>query len=390
MTRTIFEPEHEAFRELARSFFEKECAPFTARWEQQGCVDRAVWRTAGEVGLLGWEAPAEYGGSGVRDYRFNAIMTEEFIASGSTGFGFALHNDVMPPYLVDLTTDEQKARWLPKWVTGEMVTAIAMTEPGTGSDLKSIRTVACRDGDDFLISGAKTYVTNGILADLVVVAAKTDPDAGHRGISLIAVERGRPGFERGRNLDKIGMKAQDTAELFFDEVRVPRANLIGVEGRGFYHLMGGLVQERLGCAVTSAAYLERVLRLTSDYARTRQVYGQPLGALQHTGFVLAEVKAAADVCRVYTDWAITEHIAGRLTAEQAAVAKMFVTEQQWEATDKCLQLFGGAGYMNEYEIARIWRDTRVQRILAGSSEVMRHIVSRSMHLGAAATRKQQT
>jgi alkylation response protein AidB-like acyl-CoA dehydrogenase len=383
MTRTIFEPEHEAFRELARSFFEKECAPHTARWERQGHVDRTVWHKAAELGLLGWEAPAEYGGTGVRDYRYNAIMTEEFIASGSTGFGFALHNDVMAPYLVDLTTDEQKARWLPKWVTGETITAIAMTEPGTGSDLKSIRTVARRDGDDFLISGAKTYITNGILADLVVVAAKTDPDAGHRGISLIAVERGRSGFERGRNLDKIGMKAHDTAELFFDEARVPTTNLIGVEGRGFHHLMGGLVQERLSCAVTSAAYLERALQLTSDYVRTRQIYGQPLGALQNTRFVLAEVKAAADVCRVYTDWAIGEHIAGRLTADHAAVAKMFVTERQWEAIDKCLQLFGGAGYMNEYEIARIWRDTRVQRILAGSSEVMRHIISRSMHLGEA-------
>jgi alkylation response protein AidB-like acyl-CoA dehydrogenase len=380
MERAIFGQEHAAFRELARSFFAKECVPHAAEWEKQGQVDRSVWRKAGEVGLLGWEAPPEYGGSGIRDYRYNAIMTEEFIASGSVGFGFALHNDIMPPYLIDLTADEQKRRWLPKWVTGEMITAVAMTEPGAGSDLKSIRTIARSDGDCYVVSGAKTYITNGILADLVVVAAKTDPDAGHRGISLIAVERGMPGFERGRNLDKIGMKAQDTAELFFDEVRVPKANLIGTEGRGFYHLMAGLTQERLACAVTSAAVMERALELTVDFVRSRPVFGRPLGAMQNTQFALAEVKAATEVCRVYTDWAIAEHVAGRLSAEQAAVAKMFVTERQWEAVDACLQLFGGAGYMNEYEIARLWRDTRVQRILAGSSEVMRHIIGRGMRL----------
>lgn len=380
MARTIFEPEHEAFRELARSFFEKECAPHAEEWAQQGHVDRSIWLKAGQLGLLGWDAPAEYGGSGVRDYRYNAIMSEEFVATGSIGFGFALHNDVMSPYLLDLTTDEQKARWLPRWVSGEMITAIGMTEPGAGSDLKSIRTVARDDGDSYVVSGAKTYITNGILADLVVIAVKTDPDAGHRGISLLGIERGMPGFTRGRNLDKIGMKAQDTAELFFDEVRVPKANLIGTEGRGFYHLMGGLVQERLACAITSTAYLERALALTIDFVRGRTVYGQPLGALQNTRFVLADVKANTDVCRVYTDWAIAEHVAGRLTAEDAAVAKMFVTERQWDAVDACLQLFGGAGYMNEYEIARIWQDTRVQRILAGSSEVMRHIIGRSLRL----------
>jgi alkylation response protein AidB-like acyl-CoA dehydrogenase len=378
--RKIFEPEHEAFRELAHAFFEKECAPHIARWEQQGHVDRDVWLRAGELGLLGWEAPEAYGGSGIRDFRYNAIMTEEFIATGSVGFGYALHNDVMPLYLVDLTTDEQKQRWLPGWVSGELITAIAMTEPGAGSDLKSITTTAkpCEGG--YLLNGAKTYITNGIMADLVLVVAKTDPEAGHRGISLLMVERGMDGFVRGRNLDKIGMKAQDTAELFFEDVFVPAANLVGEKGRGFYHLMKGLAQERLACAVTSTAVMERALQLSVDFVRTRTVFGQPLGALQNTQFKLAEVKAATEVCRTFTDDAIGELLADDLSAERAAVAKMFVTERQWEAVDACLQLFGGAGYMNEYEIARLWRDTRVQRILAGSNEVMRQIIGRSLAL----------
>jgi alkylation response protein AidB-like acyl-CoA dehydrogenase len=378
--RELFTEEHEAFRDLARSFFTKECAPHTERWESEGRVDREVWRRAGQIGLLGWEAPERYGGTGVRDYRFNAVMTEEFIASGSVGFGFALHNDIMAPYLVDRTNEEQRARWLPGWVSGETVSAIAMTEPGAGSDLASISTTARRDGEHYVVNGAKTYITNGILADVVVVAVKTDPSAGRRGISLLVLERGMPGFSRGRNLDKIGMKAQDTAELFFDDVRVPRENLLGEEGAGFGYLMHGLAQERLACAVHSTAVMERALALTAAFVRTRQVFGGPLGAMQHTQFVMAEIKAATDVCRVYTDHGIRELLEGRLTPEKAAIAKMFVTEQQWDAVDACLQLHGGAGYMNEYEIARLWRDTRVQRILAGSSEVMRHIIGRSMRL----------
>ena len=379
--RTLFTDEaHADFRQLARTFFEKECAPHAAAWEAAGEADREVWLKAGRAGLLGWDAPVEYGGTGIRDYRYNAILAEEFIATASVGFGFAVHNDILSPYLLDLTTEEQKKRWLPGWVNGEMISAIAMTEPGAGSDLKSIRTVARNDGDCFIVNGSKTYITNGILADLVVVAVKTRPEAGHRGISLLALERGMPGFERGRKLDKIGLKAQDTAELFFNDVRVPKSNLIGSENRGFYHLMGGLTQERLGCAVHSAAYMERVMALTIDFVRSREISGQSLGSLQNTQFVLAQAQAATEVCRVYTDWAVGEHVADRLTAEQAAVAKMFVTERQWEITDACLQLFGGAGYMNEYEIAWIWRDTRVQRILAGSSEVMRLIVARSLAL----------
>lgn len=380
MHRAPFTAEHQDFRALAHDFFSKECAPHVERWEAAGQVDREIWTKAGAIGLLGWEAPEQYGGTGIRDFRYNVILTEEFYATGSAGFGFALHNDVIEPYLLDLTTDEQKARWLPGWVSGELVTAIAMTEPGAGSDLKSISTTARADGDHYVVNGSKTYITNGILADLVVVAVKTDPQAGRDGISLLVLERGMEGFSRGRNLDKVGMKSQDTAELFFVDVRVPRANLLGAEGKGFRYLMAGLAQERLTCAVSSAAVMERCLELTARFVRERQVFGGPLGALQNTVFVMAENRAATDACRVYTDHLVAEHVAGRLGAERAAMGKMFVTERQWEVVDACLQLHGGAGFMNEYEIARLWRDTRVQRILAGSSEVMRHIVGRSMRL----------
>ena len=267
MRRTLFTPEHGEFRALARAFFEKECAPYAAEWEAAGLVDRDVWRKAGAVGLLGWEAPTEYGGTGIRDYRYNAIMTEEFVASGSAGFGFALHNDVLPSYLIDLTTDEQKARWLPRWVTGEAIGALAMTEPGAGSDLKAMRTAAVADGDDYVINGSKTYITNGIHADIVVLAARTGASAGHKGISLIVVERGMTGFTRGRRLDKIGKRGQDTAELFFEDVRVPRTNLLGEENKGFYYLMSGLARERVACAVTASALMERALELTVEFAR---------------------------------------------------------------------------------------------------------------------------
>jgi len=380
MKRTLFTPEHEAFRELARSFFEKECAPHAAEWEESGLVDREVWRKAGAVGLLGWEAPTEYGGTGIRDYRYNAIMTEEFVASGSAGFGFALHNDVLPSYLIDLTDDSQKARWLPKWVSGDAVGALALTEPGAGSDLKAIRTVAVLDGDHYLVNGTKTYITNGILADVVVLAVKTQASAGHRGVSLLVVERGMPGFTRGRKLDKIGKRGQDTGELFFQDVRVPRENLLGEENKGFYYLMRGLARERVACAVTATALLERALKLSADFVRDRHVFGAPLGAMQNTQFRLADVHATAQACRIVTDAAIGQLVAGTLTGEDAAMTKLFVTERQWEAMDTCLQLFGGAGYMNEYEIARLWRDSRVGRILGGSSEIMRQIVARSMDL----------
>ncbi|MFC4944303.1 acyl-CoA dehydrogenase family protein [Pseudonocardia sp. GCM10023141] len=380
MGRTLYTPEHDAFRRLTRSFFDKECAPHAAEWEARGLVDREVWLKAGEIGLLGWEAPVEHGGTGIRDYRFNAIMTEEFIASGSAGFGFALHNDVLPSYLIDLTDAEQQARWLPRWVTGETIGALAMTEPGAGSDLKSMRTSAVSDGDDYIVNGAKTYITNGILADIVVVAVKTDPEAGRRGISLLVIERGMAGFERGRKLDKIGKRGQDTGELFFDNVRVPKANRLGEENEGFSYLMRGLARERVACAVTATALLDRAIVLTTDFVRGREVFGEPLGAKQNTRFRLADVAAIAFACRVLTDRAVGQLVDGTLTSEDAALTKLFVSERQWEAMDTCLQLFGGAGYMNEYEIARLWRDSRVGRILGGSSEIMRHIISGSMDL----------
>jgi alkylation response protein AidB-like acyl-CoA dehydrogenase len=382
LPRTIFTQDHDAFRALARSFFEKECAPHTAQWESDGVVDREVWRKAGSIGLLGWEAPEAFGGAGIRDYRYNAVMTEEFIATGSVGFGYALHNDVMPPYLLELTTDEQKRRWLPGWVSGDLITAVAMSEPGAGSDLKGIGTTAVRDGDHYLLNGSKTYITNGILSDLVIVVAKTDPAAGHRGVSLLAVERDMPGFSRGRNLGKAGLHAQDTAELFFSDVRVPTTNLIGEQNRGFYHLMTGLPQERLGCAVHSVAVMERALSLAVEFVRTRRVFGEPLGALQNTRFVLADVSATLSAARAYVDRAIELHVAGELSNAEAAALKLWTSERHGDVVDACLQLFGGAGYMDEYEISRLWRDSRVQRIYAGSSEIMREIVGRGLDLVA--------
>jgi alkylation response protein AidB-like acyl-CoA dehydrogenase len=378
--RTMFTVEHEAFRDLARSFFEKEAAPHAQCWEQQGIVDREIWTKAGALGLLGWEAPEEFGGSGIRDFRYNVVMTEEYIRSGSVGFGFQLHNDVMPPYLIDLSTPEQRGRWLPRWVSGDMVTAVAMTEPGAGSDLQGIRATARRDGDHYILNGSKTYITNGIHADWVVVVARTDPDAGHRGFSLLAVERGMDGFERGRNLDKVGLHAQDTAELFFRDVHVPVANLLGEEGRGFYYLMGGLPQERLGVGVTAVATMERALELTREFVSRREMFGSRLGEFQNTRFALADVRTTIDVARAYVDRAVEAHLAGELTAVEAASVKLWSSERQFEVIDACMQLFGGAGYMNEYEIARMWRDCRVNRVLAGSNETMRDIVGRSLSL----------
>jgi alkylation response protein AidB-like acyl-CoA dehydrogenase len=307
-------------------------------------------------------------------------MAEEMAATGSVGIGLGLQNDVIPPYLTNLTTDEQKARWLPGVVSGETICALALSEPGAGSDLKGIRTTARRDGDHWVIDGSKTFITNGILADLVVVACKTDPEAGHKGISLIVVERGAEGFERGRKLDKVGMKAQDTAELFFRGVRVPAGNLIGQEGRGFYHMMGNLPTERLAIAVSSLAAAERALEITLEYAGERTAFGQPIGSFQANRFALADARAKLNAARVYVDGCIMALVEGHLTAEDAAAAKYWTSETAWEVIDRCLQLFGGYGYVNEYEIARIWRDNRVQRVFGGTSEIMQEIIGRSLGL----------
>ena len=378
MKREIFESEHDEFRATARAFYDKECAPHTEEWERNGITDRSVWLKAGETGLLGWEAPEEFGGQGITDFRFNAIMNEEFHASGTAGIGFGLQNDILSSYLVHMTTEEQKKRWLPGFVSGELIVAVAMSEPGAGSDLAGIKSTAVRDGDDYVINGAKTFISSGILADLVVTAVKTDPSAGHKGISLIAVEAGTPGFTKGRKLDKIGQKSADTAELSFVDVRVPATNLIGEENRGFYHLMRNLPAERLGIAIGAVAQSRRALELTMAYAQDRKAFGQSIGTFQVNRHAIADMTVLLNVMQVYIDRCITAVNAGDLTAEEAAGAKLYATEQQWQIMDRCLQLHGGYGYINEYEIARIWRDARVQRLYGGTSEIMRDLIGRKL------------
>jgi alkylation response protein AidB-like acyl-CoA dehydrogenase len=378
MERRIFEPEHDAFRETARRFFEKECAPHTQEWERDGITGREPWLRAGELGLLGWEAPESYGGLGLKDFRYNAIMTEEQHAAGVSGLGIGLQNDIMPSYLVDLTTEEQKERWLPGYVSGELITAIAMSEAGAGSDVAGIRTTAVRDGDHYVVNGTKTFISNGILADLVVAVVKTDPAARHKGISLLVIERGMAGFERGRKLDKIGRRGNDTAELIFTDVRVPAANLLGEENRGFYHLMRNLPAERLGIAVHAVAESRRALELTRRYASERTAFGTAVGSFQVNRHAIADMTVKVDVMQVYVDRCVEAVNAAELTAQEAAGAKMWATETQWEIIDRCLQLHGGYGYINEYEIARIWRDARVQRLYGGTTEIMRDLIGRSL------------
>ncbi|WP_327150518.1 acyl-CoA dehydrogenase family protein [Nocardia sp. NBC_01329] len=380
MERTLFEPEHELFRESYRKFLEMHVAPFHDQWADQGVVDRSVWLEAGKQGFLGMAMPEEYGGGGVKDFRYNAIITEESVRGQYSGLGFGLHNDVIAPYLLELANDEQKQRWLPKFCSGEIITAIAMTEPGTGSDLQGIKTRAVRDGDDWVLNGAKTFITNGINSDIVIVVAQTDPSAGALGFSLLVVERGMPGFERGRNLDKLGLKAQDTAELSFSDVRVPAANLLGEEGKGFIHLMQNLPQERLSIAVMAAAAMETCLNYTCQYVRDRKAFGKPIGALQNTRFVLAELATKATAVRVLVDRSITELNAGTLSAEDAAMAKWWSTEEQVDLIDRCLQLHGGYGYMREYPIAQAYLDARVQTIYGGTTEIMKEIIGRSLKL----------
>jgi long-chain-acyl-CoA dehydrogenase len=378
MRRTIFAEEHELFRRTCRTYFEKECVPFVEEWEAAGRVSREAWLKAGEQGLLGWEVPEEFGGSGVSDFRFNAVLTEEYWASGSVGIGLGLQNDIMASYLIELTTPEQRRRWLPGFCSGEIITAIAMSEPGAGSDVRGLRTTARREGDEYVLNGTKTFISNGLLADLVMVACKTDPAAGHRGISLIAVEAGTPGFSRGRKLDKIGQRSADTAELIFTDVRVPVGNLIGEENRGFYHLMRNLPKERLGIAVHAVASAQRAYEITLAYAGDREAFGQPIGKFQVNRHALAEMRTKIDVMRTYLDQCVLAVNAGELTAEEAAGAKWWTTETQWEILDRCLQLHGGYGYVNEYEIARLWRDARVQRLYGGTTEIMKDLIGRSM------------
>ncbi|MGW3229720.1 acyl-CoA dehydrogenase family protein [Kitasatospora sp. NPDC001095] len=378
MQREIFTEQHDDFRATVRAFLAKEVLPHYDRWEKAGIVDRSAWLAAGRQGLLGLAVPEEYGGGGAPDFRYAAVLAEEFARAGASGLAIGLHNDIIGPYLTSLATEEQKRRWLPGFCSGELITAIAMTEPGTGSDLQGIRTQAVDRGDHYLLNGAKTFISNGILADLVIVVARTTPEGGAHGLSLLAVERGTPGFERGRNLDKIGQKAQDTAELYFEDVRVPKENLIGELNGGFVHLMQNLAQERLTIAAAAIAGAEYLVEITTDYVKQREAFGRPLAKLQHVRFEIAELATECAVTRAFVDRCITEHNRYALTPADASMAKWWATELQKRTADRCLQLHGGYGYMSEFPVARAFTDGRIQTIYGGTTEIMKEIVGRSI------------
>jgi alkylation response protein AidB-like acyl-CoA dehydrogenase len=378
--RTDFDDEHEMFRKAFRTFLEREMVPHREEWTEAEIVDRQVFAIAGQSGFLAMAVPEEYGGAGVSDFRYSQVIVEELCQADllAQGLGMTLHNDVCLPYFLEYCTDEQKARWLPGIASGELITAVAMTEPGIGSDLASMGTSAIRDGDTYVLNGSKTFITNGINADLVIVAAKTDPSQRHAGISLVVVERGMEGFERGRNLDKVGMHAQDTAELFFTDVRVPVENRIGDEGEGFLLLVKNLPQERLSIAMTGAAHARAMLDWTIEYAQERTAFGQPIGSFQNSRFKLAEMNTEITIAEVFVDRCIQALNLNQLTAEEAAMAKWWCTELQKKVADACVQLHGGYGYMNEYPIARAFADARVTSIYGGTTEIMKEIIGRSM------------
>jgi alkylation response protein AidB-like acyl-CoA dehydrogenase len=380
MQRDIFASEHDDFRDLVRAFIAKEVTPYHEKWEADKMVSRDVWLAAGRAGLLGIEIDEKYGGGGAKDYRYYLIFNEEMAKTGATGPGFAVHNDINGPYFQRLATQEQCERWLPGYCSGEVITAIAMTEPEAGSDLRGMRTTAVRHGDHYVLNGSKTFISNGQLCDLVIVAARTDPEAGYRGISLLVVERGMPGFERGRNLDKVGMHAQDTSELFFHDVRVPVGNLLGEEGGGFVALMQNLPRERLAIGATALAGAETVFATTLAYCKERQAFGRAIGKFQHNRFVLAEIATELAVARAFTDKAVLEHNAGSLSVADAAMVKWWDTELCNRVVDRCLQLHGGYGYMREYLVARAFTDSRVQTIFGGTTEIMKEIIGRDLGL----------
>ena len=382
MERTIFESEHHLFRESFRQFVDKEIVPNNQTWEEKGVIDRSLFEIAGSNGFLGIDIPQDFGGGGIADYRFNQIMQEEFDMAGvaAAASGLGLHNDICIPYFLEFCSDEQRERWLPGLVSGQYITAIAMSEPGTGSDLAAISTTATKDGDSFVLNGAKTFISNGIISDLVIVAAKTNPEAGHRGVSLLVVERGMEGFERGRNLDKVGRHSQDTAELFFTDVRVPAENLLGEENKGFYYMMFNLPQERLNIAISAVAGTQYAFDLTLEYVKERQAFGQPIGSFQNTRFKMAEIATELELTWAFIDKCVLAHNLKNLTADEAAMAKWWATELQKRAIDQCLQFFGGYGYMDEYPISRLWRDGRVQSIYGGTTEIMKEIVGRGLGL----------
>jgi acyl-CoA dehydrogenase len=376
--QTIYgDSEHQAFRDTVRRFIDREIAPHHAQWEKDGVVSREVWIKAGAAGLLCPAIPEEYGGGG-GDFTLSAIVTEELSRGVFNGPGFRVHSDIAAFYILHHGSEAQRRHWLPRMATGEVIVALAMTEPGAGSDLQSIRTTAIRDGDDFVVNGSKTFITNGQLADLVILACKTDPQGGSKGISLLLVETNRPGFSRGRNLEKLGMKAQDTSELFFADVRVPAENLLGEEGRGFRCLMNELPQERLLVAITAVAGAEAALEWTLDYTRQRKAFGQPLAEFQHNRFKLAEIKTEIQIGRVFLDRCIELHLDGKLDVEAAAMCKYWLTELECRVVDQCVQMHGGYGYMLEYPITRAYADARVRRIYGGSNEIMRELIARSL------------
>jgi len=371
-------PEHLMFRDAVRQFVAREVVPYHAQWEKDGQVSREVWLKAGQMGFLGMDVPEAYGGSGTDDFRYNALFLEELARVGASGPGFGVQNDLVIPYLLRFANEEQKQRWLPKLVSGQSIGSLAMTEPDAGSDLQGIRTTAVCDGDHYLLNGSKTFISNGLLNDLAIVACKTDPTEGAKGMSLLVVERGMPGYERGRRLEKIGRHAQDTAELFFHDVRVPTANLLGEEGQGFYYLMHNLPQGRLVIALGALAAAEAAFEVTLAYCRQRKAFGRPIGEFQNSRFKLAEMKTELQIGRVYLDHCIMLQVARTLTAEEAAMAKWWCSDMASRVINQCVQLHGGYGYMLEYPVARFYLDVRVDPIHGGTNEIMKELIGRRL------------
>lgn len=380
--REIFEEEHEMFRDSFRKFVEREITPNNEKWEEEGAVSRELWLKAGENGFLCMDAPEEYGGVGLDDFRYNMIVGEELIRGGTSAPGFTLQNDVVAPYILNQANDEQKKRWMPGMISGETITSIAMTEPNTGSDLQGVRTTAIDQGDHYLVNGQKTFITNGVLSNFCIVVARTNPDpkAGHQGISLIVVETPCEGYAPPKKLDKIGLRGQDTAELFFDNVKVPKENLLGKEGQGFIYLMQNLPKERLTIAVSAIAACEAALDMTLDYVKERTAFGRPIGKFQNSRFKLAEMKTEIHIGRLFVDHCVMKLNEGKLSPAEASMAKYWTSELQKRVVDECLQLHGGYGYMMEYPIAKMFLDGRVQTIYGGTTEIMKEIIGRSMGL----------
>ncbi|MFE9322328.1 acyl-CoA dehydrogenase family protein [Nocardia sp. NPDC052278] len=380
MRRALYDADHEAYRETVRTFLEREVAPYKDKWDEDRWIDRAVYKKAAAAGLYGLEIGEQYGGSDVHDYRYRMVVCEEVSRINALSFNLtiSLQDDLVLHYLLDLTDGEQKQRWLPGFAAGEIIGALAMTEPGAGSDLRGMRTTAVRDRDEWIVNGQKTFISSGIMADLAVVAARTDPNAGSRGFSLFVIERDTPGFERGRKLDKIGLPGQDTAELFFENARVPHANLLGEEGKGLQYLMSHLPRERLGVAAKALGTTRAILDQTIEYCKQRRAFGQPIADFQHVRFELAEMQTEVDLVEAYIDKSVLAYNAGELDAVDAAKGKWYVSELQKRVIDRCLQLHGGYGYMTEYPVAKAYIDTRIQTIYGGTTEIMKELIGRDI------------